>query len=126
MSDMNVCTFSGRLGGEPKGKEVNGKTVIQFRLAIRGRKDETQWMTCEMWQPGGVLDHLHKGTQVCVSGSLETRTWNGSDGQERSAVQLTVRQLSLIGSPERQTREPSVVSGTPMKKAKWENDEVPF
>ena len=128
MSDMNVCVFTGRLGGEPKSKEVNGKQVIQFRLAVRGRKDSTLWLTCEQWNPGGVVQFLEKGTQVSVSGELETRTWTGQDGQERSATQVTVRQLTLLGSPKRESeRQPSVVQGTPMRKAAaWEGDDTPF
>lgn len=128
MSDINVFTVSGRLGGEPKSKEVNGKTVIQFRIAVRGRKaEEPQWFTVEMWQPGGVAQYLTSGTQVVVSGRLEMRQWTGKDGATRTDAQITVRDLSLVGSPTDRDRSQSVVAGVPMKgKPKWEGDDTPF
>jgi single-strand DNA-binding protein len=124
MADMNVCVFSGRLGGEPRSKEVDGKIIIQYRIAVNGRKDDAMWITVEQWNPGRLTEFLKKGTQVVVSGRLELRIWEDKEGKPRHDLQLTANSVSLVGSRE---RPETVVQGSPMKgRPKWEGDDTPF
>jgi single-strand DNA-binding protein len=126
MSDLNVFTCTGRLGGDAETKDVNGSVKARYRLAIQGRKDQTTWLTCEHWDPHqNLLPLLTKGTKVGLTGRIEEQKWTGKDGAERSALVFVVGLLSLLGSKEQSERPPSVIAGA-SRRPKWEADETPF
>lgn len=47
-------------------------------------------------------EYLKKGSQVYVEGRLQTRKWQGQDGQDRYTTEIVVDQqgtLQILGSP---------------------------
>ena len=42
---------------------------------------------------------LHKGRKVYVEGRLQTRTWAGQDGQERSTTEVVIDTMIALGPP---------------------------
>jgi len=118
MSDMNNCTFTGRLADTAEVKDVGGKAKGRYRIAVNGYKKEAPplWLTCDHWGIGAVSQFLTKGQRVCVSGELKEESWKGKDGQERKAMLLNVRNLVLLDSAKASDSKP-----------KWEqDDEAPF
>jgi single-strand DNA-binding protein len=95
--DANVCTFTGRLTKDAESKLVGEVEVGRYAIAVNGRKDRVMFLDCDHWRPGGVLEYLTKGTQVCVSGDLEQQSWE-KDGQKKTKVVLSVRSLTLLGA----------------------------
>lgn len=94
---VNVCVFSGNLTADARSKDVNGTEVARYTVAVNGRKEgETTFVQCSHWKPGGVLQFLKKGKPVCVSGNIRLATWE-KDGKQMSAVELSVRSLTLMG-----------------------------
>jgi len=44
---MNSCTFSGRIGNDLVLKKTrDGVSALEFRLAVRRNKEETDWIRC--------------------------------------------------------------------------------
>lgn len=105
---MSVNKFIGigNIGAEPESRQAGQSTVLSFRIALTERykgqdgqlHESTEWVTCEYWNPGGVQQYLHKGTQVYVEGALRTDTWNGQDGQKHSQTKVRVLVCQLLGS----------------------------
>lgn len=124
MSDMNVCTFTGRLADTAEVKDVGGKPKGRYRIAINGFKKDSPplWLTCDHWNIGGVSQFLTKGQRVCVSGELKEESWKGKDGTDRKAMLLNVRNLVLLDSRPADAG-PKKVSSAALK---WEQDEAPF
>jgi len=98
MSDLNVCTFTGRLAADPEVKQTqSGKTVARFRLAVGGfRKDETYWLDFEAWGKSAEMlsNYRHKGDTVGLTAHAVVDTWD-KDGQKHSRVKFVVDNLPL-------------------------------
>lgn len=41
--------------------------------------------------------YLHKGDQAFIEGRIQTRKWTGKDGQDRTATEIIVGSLTLLG-----------------------------
>lgn len=103
---MNCCVFSGNLTRDAVSKDVNGTEVARYSVAVNGRKDgEVTYLQCSHWNPKGVFPFLTKGKQVCVSGSIRLATWD-KDGEQKSAIEMNVRNLTLMGGGEKKKAEP--------------------
>jgi single-strand DNA-binding protein len=112
---MNMCVFSGHITADARTKSVNSTTgsteVARFTVAVNGRKEgETTFVQCNYWNPKGVLPYLTKGKLVAVAGSIRLASWE-KDGQQRSAVELNVKNLTLLSGG---------------KKEESPGDDVPF
>ena len=108
---MNMCVFSGHLTADARSKDVQGTEVARYTVAVNGRKEgETTFVQCSHWNPKGVLPYLQKGKLVAVAGSIRLASWD-KDGETRSAVELAVKNLTLLSSG---------------KKEESRGDDVPF
>jgi single-strand DNA-binding protein len=127
MSDLNVFTCTGRLGGDAETKDINGRLKARYRLAVQGRKDNATWLTCEHWDPHqNLLPLLTKGQRVGLTGRIEEQKWTAKDGAEKTALVFVVGVVSLLGSKESSDeRPPSVIAGA-QRRPKWESDATPF
>ena len=98
MSDLNVCTFTGRLAADPEVKQTqSGKTVARFRLAVGGfRKDETYWLDFEAWGKSAEMlsNYRHKGDTVGLTAHAVVDQWD-KDGVKHSRVKFVVDSLPL-------------------------------
>lgn len=110
MSDLNVCTFTGRLAADPEVKQTqSGKTVARFRLAVGGfRKDETYWLDFEAWDKSAEMlsNYRHKGDTVGLTAHAVVDQWD-KDGVKHSRVKFVVDSLPLgAGSCKHQQGQP--------------------
>jgi single-strand DNA-binding protein len=98
MSDLNVCTFTGRLAADPEMKQTqSGKTVARFRLAVGGYKqDDVSWLDFEAWGKSAEMlaQYRHKGDSVGVVAHAVVDQWE-KDGQKHSRVKFVVDNLPL-------------------------------
>ena len=120
MGSLNQVTLIGRLGQDAELKGVNGTPLAKFSIATTERykdksgeyQEKTEWHRCNMW--GKTVDavgrYLLKGLQVCVQGSLQTRSYE-KDGQTRKVTEIRGRDfggLVLLGDkPKGSTPEDS-------------------
>lgn len=100
MASYNRVILMGRVGTDPESKDVNGKTMIRFRLATsnvqfnpqenRYETIGTDWHTIIMWgeRAERASQSIKKGDLVLVEGQLRTREWTTQDGQKRVSVEV--------------------------------------
>jgi single-strand DNA-binding protein len=103
MSDMNVCTFIGRVTRDAETQMVGAKNTSLTKWGIAnntgyGQYERTQFFNCQMWgrQGEAMKQYLVKGKQVCVTGQLEDTSWVGNDDVKHQQWTLTVSQISLL------------------------------
>ena len=103
MSDMNVCTFIGRVTRNAETTVVGAKNTALTKWSIAnntgfGQYEKTNFFNCQMWGKQGesIKQYLTKGKQVCVTGQLEDTSWEGDDGTKHQQWTLTVNQVSLL------------------------------
>lgn len=122
MSDINICTFTGRLGADPQIKSFqNGGRVANLRIAVGdqwkdrqtgGRKERTEWVSVAITADGlvGIAErYLRKGSRVAVSGKLHTRKYQAQDGSDRYTIEIVLGSyggtLTLLDSAEKGSRQ---------------------
>ena len=100
---LNRAEIIGRLGGDVNVNHLsNGGKVANLSIATDEgyldkrtgeRVDRTEWHRIVTFQPGlvDVLEkHATKGRLVYVSGKLQTRRWQGSEGEDRYSTEILI------------------------------------
>jgi len=108
---MIQAFFAGNLGKDAETREAGGTTVTKFSVACKtGKKDETQWVECSMWDERGakLAPFLTKGKTVAIIGRVTARAYD-SKGEARASLEVRVDQLTLLGggSERRAERAPA-------------------
>lgn len=110
MAGLNKVMIIGNLGKDPELRYTQrGTAVCQFTVAVNrpGRvgddgqrsQDETEWFRVVAWDKLGETcsQYLTKGRQVYVEGRLQTRKWEGQDGQKRYSTEVVASQMTMLG-----------------------------
>jgi single-strand DNA-binding protein len=97
----------GHLSRDPEMRyTAGGLAVTSFTIATSwgsGEKRKTEWHNCVIWN-GKVIPwaeqaaKMHKGDLVYATGRLETRSWEGTDGQKRRSTEIQCNELHYMRS----------------------------
>ena len=105
---VNIAMIIGNLGRDPEVRYTqNGDPVANFSVATSenwkdkasGEKRETtEWHSCVAFGSLAkvVGEYLRKGSQVFVSGKLQTSSWE-QDGSKRYKTEIVVRDMQMLG-----------------------------
>lgn len=103
---FNSAQIIGNLGADPEATNFeSGSTLVRFPLYVNERykhdgetKERVHRFTIEAWGKTAdyVINYLHKGNQVAVSGSLVEHTWTTTDGQPRSKVAIKANRIKNL------------------------------
>ena len=104
---LNKVMIIGNLGRDPELRyTANGTPVATFTVAVDRqwttssgeRREATEWFNVVAWRELGEICNqmLSKGKLVYVEGSLQTRSWEGGDGQRHYRVELVADQMKLL------------------------------
>jgi len=134
---MNKVYLIGNLTRDPEHRATTtGISVCTFSLAVNRRfasqdgKKEADFVPIVTWR--GLADtcikYLRKGSQVAVSGSLQTRTYE-KDGVKRYMTEVVadeVEFLNRVGGSENRDDYNSHSDENPFRDISPVEDEVPF
>src|SRR5919202_2065582 len=106
---LNKVLLIGNLGRDPEMKYTpQGTPITTFSMAVsRSRKtpdgewkDETEWFRIVAWQKLAETcnEYLRKGSKVYIEGRLQTREWQGQDGQPRQTVEVVANEMMMLDS----------------------------
>ena len=106
---LNKCMIIGNLGADPEMRyTANGSAVTSFNVATSRnytnaqgeRVDETEWFSVVTWNrlAETCAQYLAKGRQVYVEGRMQTRSWEGQDGQKRYKTELIAETVKFLGN----------------------------
>jgi single-strand DNA-binding protein len=112
---LNKCLIIGNLGRDPEMRYTpSGQAVTQFTVAVNRnykdaqgeRQEETEWFRIVAWgqQAEFSAEYLRKGNKVFIEGRLQTRQWEGQDGQKRYTTELVANTIQNL---ERRPRDDS-------------------
>lgn len=108
--DLNKVMIIGRLTRDPEAKTTpQGIAVTNFSVAT-GRvwkdqqgqqKESTEFHNVVAWRRLAEIcaQYLTKGKQVYIEGHLQTRNWDGQDGQKRYRTEIVADNMIMLGSP---------------------------
>ena len=104
-SSLNKAMLIGNLGKDAETRHTpSGTAVTNFRLATTSRykdqmgewRDRTEWHDIVLWRAENVAPYLTKGKKVFVEGRLQTRSWEGQDGQKRYRTEVVCDPFGLV------------------------------
>ena len=104
MRGLNRSILAGRLVADPEVRYTSNElAVTNFRLAInRGSKkkgtDAVDFINCVAFGslPKICGEYLKKGKLVAVEGRLQIRSYEGKDGQKKSATEVVLDEMQML------------------------------
>ena len=107
MASLNKVLLMGNLTRPPELRYTpSGSAVADMRLAVSRnyttqsgeKRDETAFLTVIAWgkTAENCSEYLDKGSQILVEGRIQTRDWEGKDGQKRSATEVVAERVQFM------------------------------
>ncbi|MEO8456614.1 MAG: single-stranded DNA-binding protein [Chloroflexota bacterium] len=107
MAGLNKVMVIGNLGADPEMRyTADGKALTSFRVASSRnysgpdgeRREETEWFSVVTWQKLAeqCSQFLQKGRRVYVEGRLQTRSWDGQDGQRKYRTEVIAEKVLFL------------------------------
>jgi len=109
MAGVNKVIIVGNLGRDPEIKYTQSNVpVANFSVATSESwkdkatdewQEKTEWHRVVAWRhlAERAEKYLRKGKQVYIEGKLETRKWQGQDGQDRYTTEIIAREMQILG-----------------------------
>lgn len=102
---MNKVILIGNLTRDPEQAQTSGgASVSRFTIAVSRPYTEsngerkTDFFNCTAWR--GLADNVNrycrKGNKVCVSGSIQIRTYEDNQGVKRTAVDIIAQEVEFL------------------------------
>ncbi len=100
---INKVVLVGSLGRDPETRyTADGKPITNFSIATSDswtdkatgeKKESTEWHRIVIFGKLAEIagQYLAKGKQVYIEGKLQTRKWQGQDGQDRYTTEVVVQ-----------------------------------
>jgi len=102
---VNNFNFTGNLGRDVEVRHTaSGTAIASFSVPIKsgyGDNEKTSWVRCAIIgkrAEGGLIQYLKKGQLVGISGELSVNVYTNKDGEEKTSVEVFVKEIDLLGS----------------------------
>jgi len=107
---VNKVILVGNLGKDPDMKyTASGAAIANVTIATseswtdkqtNEKVDKTEWHRVVFFRRLAevVGEYLRKGSQVYIEGKLQTRKWQGQDGQDRYTTEIVASEMQMLGS----------------------------
>jgi single-strand DNA-binding protein len=109
--NLNKVVLAGRLTADPELKQTpSGVSVVRFTLAVNRRfsrnanggegEQQTDFITLVAWRQTAefISKYFRKGSALCVTGSIQTRSWQDQQGQRRYATEVVADEAAFVES----------------------------
>ncbi|MDH5190163.1 MAG: single-stranded DNA-binding protein [Gammaproteobacteria bacterium] len=106
---VNKVILVGNLGKDPEVRYMpSGGAVTNVTLATSEqwkdkqsgeKRENTEWHRIVFFGRLAEIagEYLKKGSQIYVEGRLQTRKWQGQDGQDRYTTEIVANEMQMLG-----------------------------
>ncbi len=102
---MNKVILVGNLARDPELRQTpQGTSVVRFTVAVSRRysrdgQQQTDFISCTAWRSTAefISRYFTKGSGIQLCGSIQTRSWDGQDGQRHYATEVVADEVSFNG-----------------------------
>ena len=124
---MNKVILIGRLTKDPEIRYTQtSKAVANFTIAVsrRFKKDEADFINCVAWEKTAefISKYFSKGGMIAVVGSIQTRTWEDSEGKKRYITEVIADEAYFAGSKSKTETDKATDTWPP----DYGDDDLPF
>ena len=150
--NLNKVVLAGRMTADPELKQTtSGVSVLSFTIAVnrsyvsKGSEQgerQADFINVVAWRNTAefISKYFRKGSAICVTGSIQTRSWQDQQGQKRYATEVVADEAAFVESradgagaqpaytPDAYSQTPSYSSGGAMPNFEDHNtdDDLPF
>ena len=111
--NLNKVILCGRLTADPELKQTtSGIAVVSFTLAVNRRyqarsadgaqtqQQQADFISVVAWRQTAefISRYFRKGSALCITGSIQTRTWQDQQGQKRYATEVVADEAMFVDS----------------------------
>ena len=108
--NLNKVVLAGRITADPELKQTpSGVSVLSFSIAVNrsyvsksSEQGERQadFINVVAWRQTAefIAKYFKKGSAICVSGSIQTRSWNDNNGNKRYATEVVADEAMFVES----------------------------
>ena len=107
--NLNKVVLAGHLTANPELRQTpNGISVTSFSIAVNRRTAKTadgqnaqnsvDFINLQAWRNVAdfITRYFKKGSAICVTGSIQTRTWTDQQGNKRYATDIVVDEAFFV------------------------------
>ncbi|MEM7404127.1 MAG: single-stranded DNA-binding protein [Pseudomonadota bacterium] len=107
---INKVILVGNLGADPETRYTPSNTAVtNLRIATSDswrdrqtgeQQERTEWHRVVCWNRLAEIaaEYLRKGSKVYIEGRLQTRKWQGQDGQDRYTTEIVANEMQMLDS----------------------------
>ena len=109
--NLNKVILCGRLTADPELKQTtSGIAVVTFTLAVNRRyqskaadgaqAQQADFINVVAWRQTAefISRYFRKGSALCITGSIQTRSWQDQQGQKRYATEVVADEAMFVDS----------------------------
>lgn len=136
---LNQVNLLGRIGKIETKYLPSGNAVTNLSIATSERwkdkqtgqyEEKTEWTNCTAFgkQAEVIAQHFQKGSEIFISGKLQTRSWE-DNGQKRYATDVLINTFSFTGGSRVDGQQMNQQQGRPQQQSSdfdSFDDDVPF
>ncbi|MBU0570432.1 MAG: single-stranded DNA-binding protein [Candidatus Omnitrophica bacterium] len=108
-ASLNKVLIMGNLTRDPELRYVpSGAAVANFTVAVNRtykdkageRKEDASFIRVVVWGKMAEIcgEYLAKGRSVLVEGRLQSRSWEGQDGQKKNTLEVIAASVQFLGT----------------------------
>ncbi len=114
--NFNKVILGGRITADPELKTTpNGIVFTSFSIAVNRRpakssdgqvNQQSDFFNCTAWRSTAefITRYFRKGSSICITGTLQNRTWNDPQGNKRYATDIVVDEVHFVDSKSENTQ----------------------
>ncbi len=108
--NFNKVILGGRLTADPELKTTtSGIVFTSFSIAVNRRpskssdgqvSQQSDFFNCTAWRSTAefITRYFRKGSSICITGSLQTRSWTDQQNNKRYATDIVVDEVNFVDS----------------------------
>lgn len=103
--NLNKVVLAGRLTADPELKQTqSGISVVSFTIAVNRKyskeQQQTDFISVIAWRQTAefISRYFKKGSAICLTGTIQTRSWQDQQGQKRYATEVVADEAMFVDS----------------------------
>lgn len=101
--NLNKVVLAGRLTADPELKQTtSGISVVSFTIAVNRKyskeQQQTDFISVIAWRQTAefISRYFKKGSAICITGAIQTRSWQDQQGQKRYATDVVADEAMFV------------------------------
>lgn len=102
--NLNKVILAGHLTNTPELKQTpSGVSTASFGLAVNRKyatngQREVDFLTIVAWRQTAefITRYFKKGSAICISGAIQTRSWTDKDNNKRTATEIVADEAFFV------------------------------